>query len=510
MDLQKIVESLHPLELKVLPHLKTCKTLAELKEKSQMQEVEILRALQWLQHKKALVLREEIRNVVRIERNGIAYAQRGLPERRFLSALLNKPLSREMLIASAQLTPEELNVCIGMLRGKQAITIQDNLITITPHGKKLLEKSAELEQLLRHLQRTAAEMDALAPGQQQAIEELRKRKEIVRIHVTKIISIQLTQLGQKLSQMKVTVREVIDKITPSMLRDGTWKAKAYRRFDVSAPVPKILGGKSHFVREAMDYAKKVWLDMGFKEMTGSLLSTSFWNFDALFTAQDHPVREIQDTFFVRNPEKGMLPEKDIVRSVKEVHEHGGKTGSTGWRYTWNPEEAKRNVLRTHTTVLSARMLYSLRNAKLPVKLFAVGRCFRNEALDWNHLFEFNQTEGIVIDEHANFRHLLGYLKEFFGKMGFEKARFRPAYFPYTEPSVEIDVYHPGHGKWIELGGAGVFRPEVVIPLLGRDVPVLAWGPGFDRIIMDYYKITDIRDLYRNDLKQLREMKLWLR
>jgi phenylalanyl-tRNA synthetase alpha chain len=160
--------------------------------------------------------------------------------------------------------------------------------------------------------------------------------------------------------------------------------------------------------------------------------------------------------------------------------------------------------------LSARTLAGLKKEDLPAKFFALGKCFRNETLDWSHLFEFNQFEGIVVDPNANFRHLLGYLKAFFKKMGYEKARFRPAYFPYTELSIEIDVFHPLRKEWIELGGSGIFRPEVVKPLLGIDVPVLAWGPGFDRIILEFFKINDIRELYRNDLKQLREIKDWMR
>ena len=131
-------------------------------------------------------------------------------------------------------------------------------------------------------------------------------------------------------------------------------------------------------------------------------------------------------------------------------------------------------------------------------------------MDWAHIFEFNQTDGIVVDENANFSHLLGYLKMFFKKMGYEKARFRPAYFPYTEFSVEIDVWHPVHKEWFELGGAGIFRPDVVKPLLGIDIPVLAWGPGFVRIHLEFFKINDIRDVYKNDLKDLREMREWTR
>ena len=257
--------------------------------------------------------------------------------------------------------------------------------------------------------------------------------------------------------------------------------------------------------QATEYVRKIWLEMGFKEMTGPMIQTSFWNFDSLFVPQDHPAREMQDTFFLDL--EGKLDNK-FVKSIKKAHEEGIEN-STGWQYKWSRELAKKTVLRTHTTTLSAQTLAQLKSDDLPAKYFAIGRCFRNEALDWKHLFEFNQVEGIVIDKDANFRHLLGYMKEFFGKLGFEKARFRPAYFPYTEMSMEVEVYHPKRKSWIELGGAGMFRPEVVKPLLGEDIPVLAWGPGFDRIIMDYYKLRDIRDLYKNDVSQLRGMKQWM-
>jgi phenylalanyl-tRNA synthetase alpha chain len=168
------------------------------------------------------------------------------------------------------------------------------------------------------------------------------------------------------------------------------------------------------------------------------------------------------------------------------------------------------LLRTHTTSLSARTLASLRESDLPAKYFAIGKVFRNETLDWKHAFEFYQTEGIVVDENANFRHLLGYLKEFYLKMGFSKIKFVPSFFAYTEPSVEVQVWHPERKEWIELGGAGVFRPEVTAPLLGKAIPVLAWGQGFDRIIMDYYKIKDLREMYANDIKQLREKEVWMK
>jgi phenylalanyl-tRNA synthetase alpha chain len=168
------------------------------------------------------------------------------------------------------------------------------------------------------------------------------------------------------------------------------------------------------------------------------------------------------------------------------------------------------MLRTHTTVLSAKTLAGLDEDDLPSKHFSIGRNYRNEALDWKHLFEFYQVEGIVVDPDANFRNLIGYLKTFFAKMGFPDARVRPGYFPYTEPSAEVDVYDPNKEEWVELGGAGIFRPEVTKPLLGFECPVLAWGLGLERIITDYYDIDDLRDIYRNDMEQLRTIRKFTR
>jgi phenylalanyl-tRNA synthetase alpha chain len=246
--------------------------------------------------------------------------------------------------------------------------------------------------------------------------------------------------------------------------------------------------------------------MGFKEMQGTLTQTSFWNFDALFTAQDHSVRDMQDTFFINA--RGKLPNKNLVREVKKAHE-SGVDGSLGWKYSWKAEEAEKVILRTHTTCLSAQTLAKLRDAKDKTgKFFAIGKCFRNETLDLNHLFELTQTEGIVIGENANLRNLIGYLTEFYRKMGYEKVRVRPSYFPYTEPSLEVDVFDQKQGRWLELGGAGIFRPEVTLPLLGKAIPVLAWGQGFERIIKEFFKIQDIREMYQNDITKLRKIKFW--
>lgn len=510
MNVDKIILKLHPFERKVLPQIVEGITLFDLAKKSGLQEVEVMRALQWLYNKKCVEIEDEIKELVTLDENGKNYVKKGLPERRFLKACLKKSKISE-IEKEAKLEKEEINICIGSLKKKAAINIKKEgelIITLTEQGKKLLEKEFFEELFLK--KDFPIEMTDLSPEEKFAYDNLISRKKILKKEVKKIKKARLTNIGKEVAKKANTKKKYIERLTPKMLKDGSWKNNEFRAYDVTINVPKINRGKRHFVNQSIDYAKRVWLDLGFKEMTGPLVQTSFWNFDALFTAQDHPVREMQDTFFIKNPKQGKLPSKDIVERVKQTHENGWTTKSRGWEYKWNEEEAKNNVLRTHTTCLSARTLAKLKKEELPAKFFSVGKCFRNETLDWAHLFEFNQTDGIVIDENANFRHLLGYLKAFFKKMGYEKARFRPAYFPYTEFSIEIDVLHPIHKTWFELGGAGIFRPEVVKPLMGIDVPVLAWGPGFDRIILEFFNITDIRDLYKNDLKQLREMKDWVK
>ena len=489
--MQDIIKKLHPLERKILPFLKEGITIKELARLSKLQEVEVMRAVQWLENKDALKQALELKETVELGPLGEKYLKDGLPERRLL-----KQLKKPTALKDIKLPKSELNIAIGELKKRGLIELGKK-ITATRESKEFLE-----EKLLKNLPKP---LKKLKPEETLAYQNLRKRKNLIETKLEKIRTIKLTNEGKKLSKADLKV-EYIESLTPEMIKDNSWKGKEFRHYDIKINVPKIAGGKRHFVNTATDYAKKIWLEMGFEEMTGPMVDSSFWVFDSLFTAQDHPVREMQDTFFIKNS-KSTLP-KNIVKQVKQAHEIGTQ-GSTGWQYKWNEDLAKQNVLRTHTTSLSARTLAELDPKDLPKKFFALGRCFRNEALDWCHLFEFNQTEGIVIDKNANFRHLLGYLKQFFTKMGYPKARFRPAHFPYTEPSVEIDVYHPVHKKWIELGGAGVFRPEVVIPLLGEDIPVLAWGPGFDRIILDYYKIKDIRELYKNDIKQLKEKKYWM-
>ena len=162
------------------------------------------------------------------------------------------------------------------------------------------------------------------------------------------------------------------------------------------------------------------------------------------------------------------------------------------------------MLRSQGTAVSARTLAG--SPKNPGKYFSIARCFRYEQVDATHAQDFFQIEGIVIGEDINFRTLLGLLELFALEVAKAKEiEFLPAYFPFTEPSVELHVKHPKLG-WMELGGAGIFRPEVTIPL-GVNVPVIAWGLGLDRMAMVALEIHDIRDLFSGDLDMIRTKRV---
>ncbi len=496
--IQEIIEKLSPLEIKISPLLNH--SIEKIREKSELDEVSIQRALKFLETKNILKISSSKKNLIDLGTNGIYYKKNHLPERKLLLVLeSNNHIQLEEAKKLSKLSENEFKVSLGVLKNKAMISLSNGKISLSASKAELTKKFLE-EQLIDLL---PTEKDELAPEMLLAFENLKKRKEIIEIKEINTISFELTELGKAIAGREIK-SDLIEEVTSEIIKNWS-KNKRFRKYDLNAQVPKIYGGKKHFVNQSIEQGKKIWLELGFKEMTGEMVTTSFWNFDALFTAQDHPVREMQDTFFIKDV-KGNLPEKEIISGIKQSHE-SGVLGSKGWQYSWNPENAKSVLLRTHTTCLSAKTLVKLRNEKLPVKYFAIGKCFRNETVDWSHGFEFNQSEGIVIDENANFRHLLGYLKEFYKKMGFEKLRFRPSFFPYTEPSVEIDAFHPEKKIWLEIGGAGIFRPEVVIPLLGKNVPVLAWGPGFDRIMMLVNEISDLREVYKNDIQILRNKKV---
>jgi len=499
MDLEK---QLHEHERRILKALENRKsaTIQELEEITGLVKDSIEKASLWAKVKGVIDIKEDVTEFLELTKEGQEYAEQELPERSLLKLV---SIGRNR-IDELRKKLKKFSIALVWAKKNDWVEIKNGLLYLTEKGKDVLDKKTSEEHILSVL---LTERKNAKDFKENIINELKKRGLIKKKIETKK-EIFLTDLGREILP-KIKITEDLGQLTPQMIISGDWKVKGLRPYDITLPATKFYPGKKHFMTQLIEYIRQIWLEMGFKEMTGPILEVSFWNFDALYQPQDHPARDLADTFYIKNPEKGKLPEEDLVKAVKETHENGWTCNSTGWQYQWDPEFARKCILRTHTTSLSARTLYTLRNAELPAKFFSVGRCFRNETLDWKHLAEFYQTDGIVVGEDVTFRHLLGYLSRYYSKLGFPKARFRPSYFPYTEMSVEIEVLHPTQKKWLELGGAGIFRPEVVKPLLGKDVPVLAWGPGFERLIMVNYNIEDIREIYWNDLKQLREAKIWI-
>lgn len=500
---EEILELLNPDERKLLPYLKDKNTAKELAKKTGLEEVKILRSLQYLQNKDILKLDKGKKEIVRLDKNGIVYLKHGLPERRLLNILdENKIIGMKEAKEKSELSDNEFKAALGALKKKAMASIKNGKLNLEANKEEIRKKTLE-ENFLESL---PLEMREVKEEKKLAYQKLKERKEIVEVEEKKEVTIKLTDIGKELKKEDLSkYKGMIEELTPKIISRGEWRGKKFRKYDLKSSVPKISGGKRHFVNQAKDYARKVWTEMGFEEMTSSLTQTGFWNFDALFQPQDHPAREMHDTFYIRDL-KGELPDKEIVKNVKKAHEEG-TGGSKGWEYEWKEEVAKKILLRTHTTCLSVQTLAKMKKeVRKRGKFFAIGKNFRNETVDWSHGFELNQTEGIVVDPDVNFKHLLGYLKQFAKKMGFEDVKFHPAYFPYTEPSVEGEVWNEDKGQWMEVFAAGIFRPEVTEALLGEPIPVLAWGPGFDRMILQLFEVKDLRELYSNDLNKLRKMK----
>ncbi|MBU5557555.1 MAG: phenylalanine--tRNA ligase subunit alpha [Candidatus Aenigmatarchaeota archaeon] len=427
---------------------------------------------------------------------GKEFLSKGLPERHVLTFLRD---GRRTMAELATLPGSAIG--IGWARKAGWIRIIDNLfVELTDEGRIASGLKLPMERALEDVERSGE----TSPENAQL---LLSRGLIRQVPGKAGIFEKIIPRMSEISLPKHTESEYAQ-LTPEIIKTGRWKEMQPKKYDVNAPAPQLWPGKRHIVQQFLEKVRRIWIEMGFKEMTGNLSEVAFWNFDALYQPQDHPARDLADTFYLNPPESVQLPGGNIVERVSATHTNGWTTGSTGWKYKWSADIAAKACLRTHTTCLSARTLAGLRKEDLPAKYFAIGRCFRNETLDWKHLCEFYQVEGIVVDESVTFRHLLGYLKRFYAKLGFPNARFRPAYFPYTEMSTEIEVWDPYKKVWLELGGAGIFRPEVVKPLMNIDIPVLAWGPGVERLVMNAYNIADIRQLYGNDLALLRGAKMW--
>jgi phenylalanyl-tRNA synthetase alpha chain len=356
------------------------------------------------------------------------------------------------------------------------------------------------EELLREL---AAGRIPESDADPKVIKDLKGRQGMISeiIETERIIS--LTDGGRKALASGIELKEEITQMTDIIIQSGAWKNAEFRKYDINTFAPAVYPAKKHPLSRLGDEIRRMFTDMGFTEIDEEYVQPAFWDMDVLFVPQDHPARELQDTFYLDKPSRIPVDDEELIGKIRDIHEHGGDTGSAGWGGEWSRDMAEQAMLRTHTTVNT--IAYVAAHPDAPAKAFSLSRIFRKESIDSTHLPEFTQIEGIIIDENGNFDMLVSVIKEFYSRMGFDTIRIRPAYFPYTEPSLELEVFF--NGKWMELGGAGIFRPEVVAPF-GVKHPVLAWGFGFERLAMLKWGITDIRDLYISDIDDLKNSRVF--
>lgn len=523
----------HPLELKILEVLKRENRQLPIEELAKSAGLDLQAASKaafWLSTRGLCEVKEDVQEEYVLAKRGQQVLADGLPERNVLHAIAAEALSMGDLYKL--FGNEQLNAALGRLRSANLIVMKKNelgqvMLFLTQGSVAWLKVKNKIEDALDILSSNRifvtksgagysldiSQSGAFVPTFTEDVIRSLLERGFVEVQVKKVQTVRLTEAGhdslltrtQTLTSESWITKPKINQLTPAVLESGEWKNPdfpGFREYDTSAPTETIHPGRPHPLRLMMEKVRTAFLNMGFTESAGPWVESSFWCFDSIFVPQDHPAREMADTFYMKVPGNIPLPESELVARVKGAHEHG-VAGSTGWKYRWLDEVAKGAVLRPHTTSVSARALHS--GITPPAKIFCVGKAFRNETLDYKHLSELHQVEGIVFDKNVTFNNLLGYLKEFLSLLGFERVRFRPAFFPYTELSVEPEVFLEDKCEWMELGGAGIFRPEVVVPLTGVDCPVLAWGLGLDRLAMMMLGLQDIRELYRNDMGWLRSV-----
>ena len=451
----------HDIEKKIITSLKEnpIQTPETLEKSTQLLPDQIRRGIEWLKLKNLAIVDESKSSIISLGKNGLDSFEKGLPERRLLN-----------LVKSGPGKLSDLQKELGFIFGPAMGLCRKNNWIETSSDEIILKITP-----------------SILPGEK-TIQQIGKNK----LSKEQIDKIDLTEL---LKRPDFIVEDIIKskKISLTASAKSIDISNTSGAIDVEAEVPEIFVARTHPLKDTIDEIREIFVTLGFSEILGNMTQSSFWNFDALFTPQDHPARELQDTFFLDGISAKKIGTVEQIRKVSDSHKKN-------WRYQWDINEARKMVLRTHTTCVTIKHLAE--NKPDEARIFSLGRVFRNEKVSYKHLVEFNQIEGIVVGKDANLRNLMGIQREFYKRIGITKIKFWPTFFPYTEPSLQTMVYNEKLGKWIELFGMGIFRPEVTKPL-GITKPVLAWGGGIERIAMLKYDLDDVREFYNNNLGWLR-------
>ena len=458
---------LHPIEKTIIKLLQSEKNLTEQQiiDKTKLSADQTRRGIEWLRLKNLATVDESELIFLALDKNGLSASKDGLPERKLINLVAAKPIQFDEL---RQKLLDEMNVAIANAKKNDWISITKNDSGSIVSLKQKPEQTVE-EKILEQIGDNKILQNQISD--QNALESLKKRPGYIITESVKTKSLSLTEEAKS--------------IEVESMDSGA--------IDVEANVPLTFAAKTHPLKDVINEIREIFVSLGFSEINSTLTQTGFWNFDALFTPQDHPAREMQDTFYIKNKLASNFATQSQIKQVAASHKKG-------WKYPWNVEVAKKMVLRTHTTC--ATINYLAENKPSEARVFSLGRVFRNEKVSYKHLVEFNQVEGIVVGKDVSLRDLMGIQTQFYKKLGLNKIKFWPTFFPYTEPSLQTMVYNDKLEKWIELFGMGIFRPEVTHPL-GIKKPVLAWGGGIERIAMLKYGLNDVREFYNNNLNWLR-------
>ncbi|WP_415282995.1 phenylalanine--tRNA ligase subunit alpha [Candidatus Nitrososphaera sp. FF02] len=484
--------ALHPIERSILKALVGAQLATDrLAQAASLSIDQARRGIEWLKSKNLVSVNELVSSTVSLDAAGRGAAQFGLPERRLVRAVKEGKATMADVLTAGALKGEEVNAAVAGARRNQWVQFDaGNRMAAAPAAEN---KSPE-ELLLERLADGDCNVSALSEQEKKGLDLLKKRPNYVSIKEQKDTLVSISDSGRALLPAIESEKVLERRLTPELIMSGKWKQVELSALDVEAPAPVVHAGRSHPLVDIIEEVKEIFVGLGFSEIDGPVVQSGFWNFDALFTPQDHPAREMQDTFYVSGERQPVPASKEQAAKVSAVHRQG-------WG-GWSQKEAERVVLRTHTTPVTLQHLAKLQPET--ARFFSVGRVFRNEKVSYKHLVEFHQVEGVATAPRASLRDLMGLQKEFYARMGIKKIKFWPTFFPYTEPSLQSMVYNEKLQKWVELFGMGIFRPEVTKPL-GIKNPVLAWGGGLERIAMLRFGLDDVRDLYANRVSWLRSV-----
>ena len=517
MDVSNIIKNLHPLETKVLLRygLDDELTAAKLQTELGYKSGHANQAFSWLAGKKLLAeVKRTPHTYFELSEFGRKVHAEGFVEEKIIS-FLKEQGAKNLLEIAAGLGIENKDVgsAFGALSKDGVLKMNDEkkaeytgapLPERISVAKKLIEKAMASEN---------ATLDAadLSKGEIEVMATLTKKRgisetpfrTIERETVTYKLQQAFEKIVESLKEAGITGNE-LGEITPTMLSSGEWKKGTFRAYNISVPPARIIPGRTNPYVQFLESVKDKLCSLGFEEFDGPLVESEFWNGDALFMPQFHAARDIHDVYRIKNPTHAKSIEEPYLGNVAAVHSDGGDTGSRGWNYQFDHEFTKRLILRSQGTVLSAHQMHK---AKIPGKYFGIVRCFRYDKVDATHLSDFYQTEGIILGKEVNLRTLLGMLEMFAVEVaGAEEVKYVPGYFPFTEPSIEVHIKHPKLG-WFELGGSGIFRPEVTKPMgIAEDVHVAAWGIGIDRMALMALGLNDLRELFSEDIERVRQRR----